>query len=219
MAHEGMCDAPSIASYRLVGLLVKRSDTDVEDTRIVLTPGHEAQMSIPLVFFQTLHRLTGDQAKVLFAVLYETDGYYAEPREIDPLDIADTTSLEPSRVRFILDELIEAGFFYGRLTPSWDCYLIGFYIHDLRKECAPGGNPPKTERERMIARRRSQFDYRKASGLQERIYERDGYRCLVCSTTESLTIDHIIPISKGGSDDDDNLQTLCSRCNSAKGAR
>lgn len=52
-----------------------------------------------------------------------------------------------------------------------------------------------------------------------RIYERDGFRCLHCSTTEDLTIDHIVPRRRGGTNDESNLQTLCRRCNSSKGAK
>lgn len=52
-----------------------------------------------------------------------------------------------------------------------------------------------------------------------RIMVRDGGKCVKCSATEDLTIDHIVPVSKGGSDEDDNLRTLCRSCNSTKGAR
>jgi 5-methylcytosine-specific restriction endonuclease McrA len=34
-----------------------------------------------------------------------------------------------------------------------------------------------------------------------------------------MTVDHIIPRSRGGTDDLDNLQTLCTKCNSIKGNR
>lgn len=61
---------------------------------------------------------------------------------------------------------------------------------------------------------------RKKIGVQKRlrVHRRDGYRCVECGTEEPLTIDHKIPISKGGSDDESNLQTLCGSCNSRKGA-
>lgn len=49
------------------------------------------------------------------------------------------------------------------------------------------------------------------------VYERDDYRCAHCGTAEDLSIDHIRPWSKGGTDDVENLQTLCRPCNSAKG--
>ncbi|HJB68761.1 MAG TPA: HNH endonuclease [Candidatus Fournierella excrementigallinarum] len=32
-----------------------------------------------------------------------------------------------------------------------------------------------------------------------------------------LEIDHIIPVSKGGRTEEDNLQTLCWKCNRSKG--
>lgn len=44
-----------------------------------------------------------------------------------------------------------------------------------------------------------------------------GHRCLACGSQEPLTVDHIVPLSKGGTNDITNLQPLCHRCNSAKG--
>lgn len=56
-------------------------------------------------------------------------------------------------------------------------------------------------------------------GLAKRVMERDAYRCQHCGTWRNLTVDHIIPESKGGTLDFDNLQTLCQSCNSKKGTR
>lgn len=42
-----------------------------------------------------------------------------------------------------------------------------------------------------------------------------GY-CLKCGRTERLSVDHIIPVSKGGTDDLSNLQCLCLYCNCSK---
>lgn len=55
--------------------------------------------------------------------------------------------------------------------------------------------------------------------LRQEIFERDGYTCVNCGSTEkeSLEIDHIKPISKGGKTEPDNLQTLCHDCNIRKG--
>ena len=52
-----------------------------------------------------------------------------------------------------------------------------------------------------------------------RVVARDKFKCVTCSAERFLTIDHIVPVSKGGTDDEGNLQTLCSICNSKKGAR
>lgn len=43
-----------------------------------------------------------------------------------------------------------------------------------------------------------------------------GNKCLACNEQRPLTIDHIVPLSKGGRNDASNLQPLCNKCNSAK---
>jgi len=57
-----------------------------------------------------------------------------------------------------------------------------------------------------------------ASSLPSRamIYKRDNNRCQYCGATRSLTIDHVIPRSKGGQDTWDNLVLACSSCNVKK---
>lgn len=63
------------------------------------------------------------------------------------------------------------------------------------------------------------------SKLRQHIKERDGFTCKQCGASVEkepnllLEIDHIIPISKGGLTTEDNLQTLCWRCNRSKGAK
>ena len=41
--------------------------------------------------------------------------------------------------------------------------------------------------------------------------------CIMCSEKSNLTIDHKIPVSKGGTNDIENLQPLCLICNIKKG--
>jgi hypothetical protein len=63
------------------------------------------------------------------------------------------------------------------------------------------------------------------STLRTQIKNRDNYTCQNCnlSTREEpnllLEIDHIIPVSKGGITSEDNLQTLCWKCNRSKGSK
>jgi hypothetical protein len=45
---------------------------------------------------------------------------------------------------------------------------------------------------------------------------RDGARCRRCRSASNLEIDHLIPVSKGGSSEESNLQVLCRRCNRRK---
>ena len=46
--------------------------------------------------------------------------------------------------------------------------------------------------------------------------ERTGNRCLACGDAGPLTVDHIVPISKGGSNSIANIQPLCLPCNLSK---
>lgn len=55
-----------------------------------------------------------------------------------------------------------------------------------------------------------------------RILRRDGFRCKMCGRGPDdgddvkLHIDHKMPLSKGGGNDEENLWTLCDACNGAK---
>lgn len=63
------------------------------------------------------------------------------------------------------------------------------------------------------------------SSLRNKIKARDNYTCQCCKLSISdepnllLEIDHIQPIAKGGLTTEDNLQTLCWRCNRSKGTK
>lgn len=48
------------------------------------------------------------------------------------------------------------------------------------------------------------------------VWERDNFTCLTCGSRKNLSIDHIHPFSKGGTEELENLQTLCMGCNSLK---
>lgn len=55
---------------------------------------------------------------------------------------------------------------------------------------------------------------------RQNIFLRDNHVCQYCATKFSekkLTIDHVIPLSKGGRHEWTNVVTACSRCNNRKG--
>lgn len=70
----------------------------------------------------------------------------------------------------------------------------------------------------LTQKRRREFNSRRAQ-LMLALIERDGYNCQYpeCGSQEDLTIDHVVPLSKGGSDVPSNLRLLCRKHNSVKG--
>lgn len=67
-----------------------------------------------------------------------------------------------------------------------------------------------------------------SSGLRMEILERNGFTCQLCgrtggdpdpTTSDSkvrLVIDHVVPVSQGGSNERENLRVLCTACNHAR---
>ena len=77
-----------------------------------------------------------------------------------------------------------------------------------------------------VIRRRTYINVRRrreASGMKRlRIYMRDKFRCQYCGDKKGvteLTLDHILPRSRGGDNSPVNVVTACIACNSRKGSR
>ena len=49
------------------------------------------------------------------------------------------------------------------------------------------------------------------------LVQKCGGRCLACSASGDLTVDHVVPLSLGGPNTIDNIQPLCTECNGIKG--
>ena len=56
-------------------------------------------------------------------------------------------------------------------------------------------------------------------GLKRLVWDRDNWTCVDCGGHTDLSVDHKIPVAAGGTNDIDNLQTMCRPCNSRKGAK
>lgn len=99
--------------------------------------------------------------------------------------------------------------------------LANRYVSNTAKSMARQRLAKIAEREAKryyTALRRKEFQNERGH-LMLALIERDGYECAECGTYEDLTIDHIIPLSKGGTDDLSNLQLMCKSHNSQKGDR
>jgi hypothetical protein len=80
---------------------------------------------------------------------------------------------------------------------------------------------------RMFEKLRAKFDDNSSENLTyERsripekvrieVWRRDGGKCARCGSREKLEYDHIVPISKGGSNTARNIELLCEKCNRSK---
>ncbi|HEX5835043.1 MAG TPA: HNH endonuclease [Pyrinomonadaceae bacterium] len=77
-----------------------------------------------------------------------------------------------------------------------------------------------------VIRRRTYINIRRrreqSSMKRLRIYTRDKFRCQYCGakkTASELTLDHILPRSRGGDNTPINVVTACLKCNNRKGDR
>lgn len=52
---------------------------------------------------------------------------------------------------------------------------------------------------------------------RSRLFKRDSGQCVYCGSKKNLTVDHVIPKSRGGDNSWTNLVTCCSPCNRKKG--
>jgi hypothetical protein len=56
--------------------------------------------------------------------------------------------------------------------------------------------------------------------LRGKVFRRDGYLCAYCKDEDGpFEIDHIVPVTRGGSNELENLCVACKPCNSSKGDR
>lgn len=62
--------------------------------------------------------------------------------------------------------------------------------------------------------------FKKVILSRKNILRRDGHKCQYCGASSiTLTVDHIIPKSRGGEDSWENLVSACLRCNNRKGSQ
>lgn len=106
-------------------------------------------------------------------------------------------------------------------------------LDNLMTVCHPcNQTPPKKKKQvvEIIEVKRKKTKYRLPKGLRRKVFARDCYKCYMCDRKVKriheggkqedgslATVDHLIPRSKGGTDDIDNLKTCCYDCNQRKG--
>lgn len=90
-------------------------------------------------------------------------------------------------------------------------------LQDAVKEWSGWTTPNRRYYGRFKSKRPPLKEWKK---LRLQVFQRDGYRCTYCGCNKrTLHCDHVLAISKGGSNSLDNLVTACELCNSSKGNR
>ena len=80
----------------------------------------------------------------------------------------------------------------------------------------PGLHPPSVIRLCQFVR----VPFRNLPLTRRNLFHRDGHRCQYCgSHNDNLSIDHVVPRSRGGAHNWENVTTACLRCNVHKGNR
>ena len=78
----------------------------------------------------------------------------------------------------------------------------------------------KARVEKELQRKKREVIRRELARMYEEVYlflaSRDGLYCQICEGITNLQIDHVTPVSKGGTNDRTNLQLLCRDCNRKK---
>jgi hypothetical protein len=80
------------------------------------------------------------------------------------------------------------------------------YFERLKQKHTPGTAETGLPRERI------------PESVRIEVWRRDGGICARCGSRDSLEYDHIVPVSKGGSNTSRNIELLCEKCNRSKGA-
>jgi hypothetical protein len=96
----------------------------------------------------------------------------------------------------------------------WGDGYGGELYYLLEEALTMAGFPPKTYEKSTKSHRRSISRTKFVA-----VMEKSDNCCVACGSKESLELDHIVPWSKGGGNELDNLQILCKPCNASKGAK
>ena len=88
--------------------------------------------------------------------------------------------------------------------------------HDQSKLVRQGTHLPTVIRLVQFVR----VPFRQLPLTRRNVFQRDNHCCQYCgSRSEQLSIDHVMPRSRGGGDSWDNITTACLSCNVRKGSR
>ena len=128
-----------------------------------------------------------------------------------------------TKKRFFIsrNRLIESGIVYHR--PGGAHKMHGYSLNALFGLERPAGFPDPSdsltfapEPTEAQIRRNMANRFIGDPSVRSVIFIAADHKCQACGSDQNLSVDHIIPVSKGGGDEMDNLQCLCLPCNRSR---
>ena len=119
--------------------------------------------------------------------------------------------------RYFTGKACKRGHVAERRVSSWDCVVCKQVSNTVWEAANPDKIAVYAHNER--ARKNGNGGSHTATDLRA-LWEKQHQRCAYCKIKLTpRTLDHIIPLSKGGTNNPDNLAWVCKPCNSRKGTR
>ncbi len=127
-------------------------------------------------------------------------------------NIAFVLHITPNRAERIVAELVDRG-----LVDEDDDGRRRMHAWDERQAGGDSGaDRMRRYRDRIRAAGETATGYAKH---RPAVLERDGHACVYCGATGRLVVDHMVPVTRGGSGDPDNLAAACKSCSAGKAGR
>lgn len=105
--------------------------------------------------------------------------------------------LDHEEIKTVLSDIKR---FYAKITP----------------EIIAEANSPDEPHVHQKTKNKEKYRGHIKSKRRKAIFSRDRWKCRYCGSETELTLDHVIPICRGGLSSNDNLVTCCRPCNRRK---
>jgi len=141
--------------------------------------------------------------KIQLRLIYIDDDKIDKQEALHKVDLQEIFGL--SYDEFSVFDKFEALLAIQRDAKLEELDTIVSYSDYLQSETEQAEHLEKSSRSRTISQE-----------IKDKVWNRDGGRCILCGSNESIEFDHIIPFSKGGANTYRNIQILCQSCNRSK---
>ena len=121
--------------------------------------------------------------------------------------------------------LKESEDFYSEAVRKIDSFIDSKTLDDWMKKRFELSESDKRMMDEIMEKHGFSFDEeddkpkrsrRISQSVKDKVWNRDGGKCVLCGSNENIEFDHIVPFSKGGANTYRNIQILCESCNRKK---